>query len=295
MMRQALSAVAVVILLGRPWAAGQQVEPGSAVAVFSLGTVAGSPGEVVRVPFSVWSAEEFVGAFFCLRYDHTVLDFVAVDPVFVLPNGEPAYTLGFVREDRCDLGEIGVACDLDKGWLGGGVISSWRSNYTMPAGVETHLADIVFRVRPGAPMAETPLRFEVFRKYGRWLENAICTWDRTIFLGPGEGVGASVLSGGMVRITSWTPLFRRGDANADSTVDLSDSLALLGYLFQGEDGLPCEDAADSNDDGVLEISDAVASLVHLFLGGPELPAPFSECGRDPTVDALSCAAYGACP
>src|SRR2546422_4901163 len=71
--------------------------------------------------------------------------------------------------------------------------------------------------------------------------------------------------------------FRRGDANADSRVDLSDSIFTLRFLFVGGTRPPCLDAADSNDDGYLDISDAVHTLIHLFAGGAELPAPGLAC------------------
>src|SRR6185436_6181336 len=45
-------------------------------------------------------------------------------------------------------------------------------------------------------------------------------------------------------------LFRRGDTNADAHVDVSDSIATLGYLFLGSGAPACLDAADANDDGL---------------------------------------------
>jgi hypothetical protein len=94
------------------------------------------------------------------------------------------------------------------------------------------------------------------------------------------------------RIRSLLPppaLFIRGDSNGDGGVDLSDPVATLAYLFLGESGLPCLDAADANDDGAIDVSDAVAVLLALFAGGRELPPPGSVRGEDPTPDALGCA------
>jgi PKD repeat protein len=89
-----------------------------------------------------------------------------------------------------------------------------------------------------------------------------------------------------------TPVFRRGDANADGKVDISDAIAILGYLFGGGDGPACLDAADANDDGKVDISDAIYLLAHLFLGGPAPPAPGPiACGGDPTDDNLPECAY----
>ena len=91
-------------------------------------------------------------------------------------------------------------------------------------------------------------------------------------------------------------LFRRGDCNADGRLNLSDAQCTLDFLFRGVGDLACVDAADANDDGRLDLSDAVFKLAFLFLGGPAPSAPgSSECGADPTSDALSCGRSPACP
>jgi hypothetical protein len=87
--------------------------------------------------------------------------------------------------------------------------------------------------------------------------------------------------------------FVRGDTNADGALDLSDSIAILGYLFLGE-ALLCLDAADPNDDGTADISDAIGLLTHLFLGGEAPRAPSGACGLDPTPDGLDCKVYTRC-
>jgi hypothetical protein len=92
------------------------------------------------------------------------------------------------------------------------------------------------------------------------------------------------------------PEFRRGDANGDGAADISDAIATLGFLFLGESGLDCRDAADANDDGLLDISDAIATLGVLFLGEGEIPPPgMASCGVDPTGDELDCETYAPCP
>jgi len=84
--------------------------------------------------------------------------------------------------------------------------------------------------------------------------------------------------------------FLRGDSNQSGTVDLSDAVALLEYLFLGGD-LVCEDFGDANDNGVLDISDAVYLFGYLFLGSPPPPPPLAEPGEDPTDDELSCQGF----
>ena len=83
--------------------------------------------------------------------------------------------------------------------------------------------------------------------------------------------------------------FRRGDADGNQMVNVTDAIATLESL-RGGPALPCEDAADSDDSGLLDITDAVYTLNHLFRGGPAPSAPGpDECGADPTdADELAC-------
>jgi cytochrome c peroxidase len=82
--------------------------------------------------------------------------------------------------------------------------------------------------------------------------------------------------------------FRRGDSNRDGSVDISDAIHCLQYLFDGAAAF-CEDATDMNDDGQLNIADPVRLLGRLFGGGEILPAP-TELTRGPdlTADPLEC-------
>lgn len=90
--------------------------------------------------------------------------------------------------------------------------------------------------------------------------------------------------------------FRRGDTNADGTVDIADPIGVLGVLFLGRGRIACADAADANDDGTLDITDAVTTLDFLFRGGPGIPDPGPRaCGADPTPDDLGCAGSQHCP
>jgi hypothetical protein len=58
-----------------------------------------------------------------------------------------------------------------------------------------------------------------------------------------------------------------GDVNADGSINISDPVALLNYLFLGE-WRPRLRLADADSDRVIEITDAVVILNFLFLGGP---------------------------
>ena len=85
------------------------------------------------------------------------------------------------------------------------------------------------------------------------------------------------------------PQFMRGDINDDATMDLSDGINLLAYLFTGGTEPGCFDGADTNDDGALNLADAILILSHLFTGGPPPVEPYNGCGSDPTADSLDCA------
>ncbi len=61
-------------------------------------------------------------------------------------------------------------------------------------------------------------------------------------------------------------LFVRGDANGDGGINLTDSTAILGHLFQGSP-IDCADAGDFNDNGDLDLADAIAVLDYLFNAG----------------------------
>jgi hypothetical protein len=85
--------------------------------------------------------------------------------------------------------------------------------------------------------------------------------------------------------------FRRGDANVDGKVSVSDSLTIRRFLFNCGEPPPCLDAADANDDDHINLTDMIVILNSAFLEGAPPPPPFPEIGPDPTTDSLSCAAY----
>lgn len=85
----------------------------------------------------------------------------------------------------------------------------------------------------------------------------------------------------------------RGDASADGTVNVADSVKALGYLFS-QDAISCLRALDANGDLNVDISDPVTILSYLFAGGLALPAPFPSCGV--TLNStLDCTGFSPCP
>jgi len=72
--------------------------------------------------------------------------------------------------------------------------------------------------------------------------------------------------------------FIRGDVNDDQSINLSDAVAILTYLFAGGvTPMPLE-RADIDADGTVAIGDVIQLLGYLFLGGPPPAPPFPNPG-----------------
>jgi len=82
--------------------------------------------------------------------------------------------------------------------------------------------------------------------------------------------------------------FVRGDSDADGSLELTDAVFTLAYLFQNGRAPACLKAADADDDGTVNLTDAVYALNFLFLGRGAPPPPFAACGLDPTTDEVTC-------
>lgn len=87
-----------------------------------------------------------------------------------------------------------------------------------------------------------------------------------------------------------SPVFLRGDANADGALGLADAVYILSYLFTRGVAPVCLDALDTNDSGLITLADAVYILGYIFRSGPPPPPPFDTPGRDRTPDGLTCGA-----
>ncbi len=94
-------------------------------------------------------------------------------------------------------------------------------------------------------------------------------------------------------VFSIAPSFTRGDADGDDSVEMSDLVFVLRWLYVPDSPDPsCYDAADVDDDGEIVMGDATYLLKHLYVpDSPQPPAPFPECGVDPTTDELDCATH----
>ena len=87
------------------------------------------------------------------------------------------------------------------------------------------------------------------------------------------------------------PKFIRGDSDANGSLELTDAVGLLNFLFLGAGDPGCQDAADFDDNGSADISDAIANLGFQFLGGAQPAQPYPGCGNDSAPDenpAIGC-------
>lgn len=87
-----------------------------------------------------------------------------------------------------------------------------------------------------------------------------------------------------LRFRKTSASFRRGDANGDGAVDISDPTWILNQLFHSGPRAPCLEAADANDDSGVDISDAIWIFSFLYRGGSAPRSPFLVCGTDPDGD-----------
>jgi len=84
---------------------------------------------------------------------------------------------------------------------------------------------------------------------------------------------ATYVSGIVIDEEALILIMRRGDANSDGVVNVSDPVFLNSFLFGGGHPPPCMNQADANNDGQVDVSDSVYLLTWLYQGGSAPPAP----------------------
>jgi hypothetical protein len=118
----------------------------------------------------------------------------------------------------------------------------------------------------------------------------------------GQAVGEAAFNLALTYFSGASPqLFHRGDVEDNGVLNVSDAIALFGYLFLGTDSPKCKEAADTNNDGTVDISDGINLLSYVFLGTTSLapPGPPSlPCGTDTDAKGsagdLGCDSYSSC-
>jgi len=85
----------------------------------------------------------------------------------------------------------------------------------------------------------------------------------------------------IVKFGAVAPNFKRGDANGDSKINVTDGVLVAQNIFASKlVKFDCKDMLDVNDDGRLDTGDPVYLLTYIFLKGPKPPTPFDACGPD---------------
>jgi len=262
-------------------------------ATFQLSDTVGVPGGPVRVPFFVEADAAANGLSFSVDFDEGLLEATEIERVYRLPDGSTDYDLAVFGVDNANdhPGSGGV----DEGFLAGGILFRDDWTETLPANQKTEVLAFHFRVKPEVPAGTTT---EIqFIDGGRTRPAAQPVSNVMIVEGtsvePGEGAAYLYLDGFM-RIVPDVSVFVRGDSSGDRTVDLSDAVFTLGYLFLGSQAPSCLESCDANDDGIINVTDPIHLLQFLFLGAAELPPPFPECGGDGDAAGPGCVAYTRC-
>ena len=95
------------------------------------------------------------------------------------------------------------------------------------------------------------------------------------------------------------PVFNRGDPDDNGSVQLTDGIFILNFLFIGGTAPACFDSADADNNGAVQLTDGIYILNFLFLGGAAPVDPGTSatpCGPDPAEpeDTLGCESYSSC-
>jgi hypothetical protein len=241
-----------------------------------IGDVTAGPGETVRIPVVLSSTVPVDGVQLVVAYDSDLLRIESSS------DGEPLSFEGTFFDGA-----------EPSSWLtphpSAGVftlvlVGSWVSEgFEIPPGEETLIAWIVATVSVTAePETEISLS-PVDGGAGPYhLRNELCYRGDARFVSTLPDVEP-----GRLQIVGDQTIFIRGDSNRDQRVTVSDAVYTLGGLFL-DYPLDCEDAADTDDSGEVDLTDAVALLGFLFQGSGSIPAPYPEAGVDPTADLLFC-------
>jgi hypothetical protein len=90
------------------------------------------------------------------------------------------------------------------------------------------------------------------------------------------------------------PVFRRGDADDNGRLEVTDAVRILLWLFAGASAPTCVDTADVDNNGSGEVSDVIGLLGYLFRAGPPPAEPGpARCGLDDDIES-GCDEYTSC-
>jgi len=249
------------------------------------------PGGTVKVPLVVNANSELQAIALSLDFDEEVLEYTGWEKVYQRPDGEAWFT-GIIHADNANQtpGNGGV----DEGSIAGGIIFNEKPDSPEvratlpPRNVDNTIINLKFKVRPDAPTGDTVISFLDGAhppQVGGLAKNKVVLEDK-VLLDRFDVIPVTI--GGRIQIVGDLSLFVRGDSDQNGTLELSDIVFTLAFLYLGGESSPCPDAADANDDGFIDIADPVATINSLFLGAGLLPRPNATPEADPTPDLLEC-------
>lgn len=164
-----------------------------------------------------------------------------------------------------------LACEQS----GSGVVLSWSNASATYDEIEIYQDGVFLSSLPG----------DATTTFVDGLSAGIFQWELIAIEG---GLASSGISCTVTVVINPDPIFIRGNANGDVSVNVADAITILEYLFSGGATPDCLSSLDVNDSGAVNIADGIHLLGFLFSGGvpPELPYP--DPGEDPTPDSLPC-------
>jgi hypothetical protein len=85
-------------------------------------------------------------------------------------------------------------------------------------------------------------------------------------------------AGAMALVVDDERIMRRGDANNDGMVQMSDAIFINNWLYSGGPQPPCMNQADANDDGLVTAADAtfILNWIYKHTAPPPSPGPFNQ-------------------
>ena len=258
--------------------------PNAVNAQFKLTGAQASPGSEVVIPLLVRADEEIQGFEFVVDFDEEVLTGTRIEKLYSLPKGD-GFDTYYINNENVRPGNAGV----DEGYLAGAAVFSLQDNdHNLPANKDNPVVNLHFLVKPDTKASSTVVRFldgaDPPNMDGAY--NSLTTSGNNY---TPDTANSFVFLNGIIDVLPEISTFVRGDSNGDETVNLSDAVHTLGYLFLGSERPVCYDAADADDDGEITIGDPLFTLTVLFLGGGKsIPPPYPVTGEDPTVDKLGC-------
>jgi hypothetical protein len=265
--------------------------PVSPKVQFLLDEATGEPGDAVKLQMSIVTNVKLASLSVAINFDEEKLHVDAADRVFAGATPEPPLQdATAIRLDNQD-GDAGN--QAHEGWIYLELSAPQENgDLLLPLDEPVPLFSLAFTILKKAPAGFTPVQFANLGPV-KVLDQLVILANRAGVKGeradqPVAPAAEDLRDGGVIiKIIGEVGFFVRGDSTMDRHRDISDPISTLRFLFQGDQDVPCQDAADANDDGKVDVSDAIYTLDRLFSDVKPFPEP-NAYGPDPTEDKLTC-------